>query len=179
MVVMTMKKIILPLNKEIIKSLRAGEDVLLSGKIYTARDAAHKRLYESIQKKESLPIILKGGIIYYCGPAPAKPGYAIGPCGPTTSKRMDKFTPALLSKGLAAMIGKGSRSEEVITAIKRYKAVYFAAIGGAAAYLSTRVKKARVVSYKMLGPEAIYELTVEDFPVVVAIDSRGKSIFSV
>ena len=172
-----MKKIKLPLTKTIINNLRAGDEVLLSGKIYTARDAAHKRLCASIKKKGKLPIDLKNNIIYYCGPTPAMRPKPIGSCGPTTSKRMDSFTPLLLSKGLAATIGKGSRSKEVKLAIKKYNGIYFTAIGGAAAYFAKRVKKAKLIAYKELGPEAIYEFIVEDFPVMVAIDSKGTDIF--
>jgi len=163
-----MKKIFLPLTRDIRDGLEAGEEVLLSGKIYTARDIAHKRFYEILKRGGRLPIDLEDNIIYYCGPAPARPGKVIGSCGPTTSKRMDKFTPPLLGKGLAGMIGKGIRSEEVIKAIKKNKAVYFIAVGGAGAYFATRIKKARVVAYEELGPEAVYELWVENFPAVVA-----------
>ncbi|NQT89687.1 MAG: fumarate hydratase C-terminal domain-containing protein [Candidatus Omnitrophica bacterium] len=172
-----MKYINLPLTKDIRKSLKPGEELLLTGKIYTARDQAHKRFCESLKKGERLPISLKDNVIFYCGPAPTRPGDAIGSCGPTTSSRMDTFTPQLLSKGLAAMIGKGRRSERVKSAIKRHGAVYLIAIGGAGAYLARRVKKARPIAYKDLGTEAIHELWVEDFPVIVAIDSKGKSIF--
>lgn len=164
-----MKKIYLPLTRDIRNTLTVGEEVLISGRIYTARDAAHKRLCEAIRKGKKLPIDLEDNIIYYCGPTPARPGKAIGSCGPTTSKRMDRFTPLLLSRGLAGMIGKGGRSDEVTKAINKYKAVYFVAIGGAGAYLSNRIKKARVHMYKELGPEAIYEFWVENFPAVVAI----------
>lgn len=172
-----MIKIRLPLTEDKIKRLRAGQEVLLSGFIYTARDEAHKRLIETITKRERLPFDLKGRIIYYCGPTPAMPDKPIGSCGPTTSKRMDKFTPFLLAKGLAGMIGKGSRSNEIKTAIRKYKAVYFVAVGGAAAYLAKKVKRARIIAYRGLGPEAIYELLVKDFPVIVAIDSKGRNIF--
>ncbi|NQT95049.1 MAG: fumarate hydratase C-terminal domain-containing protein [Candidatus Omnitrophica bacterium] len=171
-----MRKIYLPLTEEIRESLRAGEEVLLSGKMYTARDAAHKRLYEAIKKHKKLPLDLTDNVIYYCGPTPAKPGAPVGSCGPTTAKRMDGFTPALLASGLAGMIGKGRRSEEVKKAIKRYKAVYLVAVGGAGAYFASKIKKANILAYKELGPEAIYELWVENFPAIVAIDSRGQSI---
>ncbi|MFC1807564.1 FumA C-terminus/TtdB family hydratase beta subunit [Candidatus Omnitrophota bacterium] len=172
-----MRKIILPLTKEKIKSLKAGAEVTLTGKIYTARDAAHKRISDSLKSKKRLPIELKNNIIYYCGPAPAMPKSVIGACGPTTAKRMDIFTPSLLKRGLSGMIGKGRRSKEVIGAIKKYKAIYMVAVGGAGAYLATKVRKNRLIVYKDLGPEAIYEFEVEDFPVIVAIDSRGRSIF--
>ncbi len=172
-----MKRIYLPLTKDIRVKLSAGEELLLCGKIYTARDAAHSRLYETIKTGKALPVDLSDNVLYYCGPTPAKPGRAIGSCGPTTSGRMDKFTPVLLEKGLGASIGKGRRSDEVLRAIKKYKSLYLVAIGGAGAYLSSRIKRSMVIAYKDLGPEAIYELWVEDFPVVVAIDSKGKSIF--
>jgi len=164
-----MKKIFLPLTRDIRDGLEVGEGVLLSGRIYTARDAAHKRFYEIVERGGKLPIDLEDNIIYYCGPAPARPGEVIGSCGPTTSKRMDKFTLPLLDKGLAGMIGKGVRSEEVTKAIRKNKAVYFIAVGGAGAYFATRIKKARIVAYEELGPEAVYELWVENFPVIVAI----------
>ncbi len=172
-----MKKIKLPLTKEKIKNLKAGDDLLLCGRIYTARDAAHKRFHKTFKENRPLPVSLKGNIIYYCGPTPPRPGFNIGSCGPTTSKRMDDFTPKLLKEGLAGAIGKGRRSPAVIKAIKKYKAVYLVAIGGAGAYFVSRVKSARHVAYKDLGPEAVYELEVEDFPVRVAIDSKGRTIF--
>lgn len=171
-----MKKIILPLNKASIGKLQAGDEVLLSGAFYTARDQAHKRLAELLKNKKKLPIDIKDAAIYYCGPTKTKPGKIIGACGPTTSSRMDGFTPALIKAGLKAMIGKGGRSKEVINAIRRYKAVYFLAVGGAAAYLSKRVKKAEVVAFEDLGPEAIYKLELKDFPVIVGIDPRGGRI---
>lgn len=163
-----MKKINLPLTQETINNLKAGDELLLSGILYTARDAAHQRLCAAIENDEELPIDLTKSVIYYCGPTPAAPGKIIGSCGPTTAKRMDIFTPRLLSKGLKVMIGKGDRSEDVVISIQKNKAVYLTAIGGAAAYLAKRVKSARVAAYKDLGPEAIYELEVEDFPVTVA-----------
>ena len=174
---LNMKRIYLPLTKDIRVKLFAGEELLLCGKLYTARDMAHKRLYEAVKSNRDLPIDLSDNVLYYCGPTPAKPGKVIGSCGPTTSSRMDKFTPVLLEKGLAATIGKGRRQKEVLQAIKKYKSVYLVAIGGAGAYLSGRIKRATVIAYKDLGPEAIYELWVEDFPVTVAVDSEGKSIF--
>ncbi|MFA5068891.1 MAG: FumA C-terminus/TtdB family hydratase beta subunit [Candidatus Omnitrophota bacterium] len=172
-----MKRIHLPLTKEVRSGFRAGEELLLCGRFYTARDMAHKRLYQAIRLKKFLPIDLTDNILYYCGPTPAPPGTVIGACGPTTSKRMDQFTPFLLKAGLAASIGKGQRSEVVIQAIRRYGCVYLTAVGGAGAYLSERVKKAERIAYKDLGPEAIYELYVEDFPVTVAIDACGHSLF--
>lgn len=172
-----MKKIKLPLTRKKVAKLKAGEQVLLSGVIYTARDQAHKRMYECIVRKRKLPIDIRGNIIYYCGPTPAPKGRAIGACGPTTSKRMDEFTPLLLSKGLLAMIGKGTRSKEVVDAIKRYKGIYFFAPAGAGAYLALKVEQAEKIAYPDLGPEAIYKLKVKDFPVIVAIDSKGRNIY--
>jgi fumarate hydratase subunit beta len=164
-----------PLTKEKIEKLKVGTRVLLSGVIYTARDAAHQRLVKAIEKGKKLPLPLKNQIIYYTGPTPAKPGKVIGSAGPTTSSRMDSYTPALLKKGLKGMIGKGERSAEVTKAIKRYKAVYFLATGGAGALLAQRIKKCDLVAYPDLGPEAIYRLEVENFPLIVAIDSQGKN----
>ena len=163
----TMRKIILPLTKDIIKTLKQGEIVLLSGPVLTARDAAHKRLRDALKEGKKIPVVLKGETIYYVGPSPHRKGEVIGSCGPTTSSRMDPFTPLLLKHGLIGMIGKGERSKEVNLAIKKHKAVYFITIGGAGAYLSGKVKSAKVVAYKDLGPEAIYRLEVRDFPVIV------------
>lgn len=171
------KKITLPLTDEMISTLKAGDRVLLSGKIITGRDAAHKRLYDLIEKGESLPFKIKGEIIYYVGPAPAKPGFIIGPAGPTSSYRMDKYTPALLEKGLKGMIGKGERSSEVIDSIIKNKAVYFAAIGGAAALISKSIKETKNICYEDLGTEAVCEYIVEDFPCIVAIDCFGNDIY--
>jgi len=172
-----MKRIDLPLTRSVRKELRAGDDVLLSGRLYTARDMAHKRLILMIRQGAALPISLSDEIIYYCGPTPAAPGRAIGACGPTTSSRMDEFTIPLLEQGLAGMIGKGDRSQKVRSAIKRFKAVYFAACGGAGALLAQKVKKASIVAFRDVGTEAIHELIVEDFPVTVAIDSEGRDIY--
>jgi fumarate hydratase subunit beta len=171
------KRIKVPLNHTDIAKLKAGEQVLLSGIIYTARDAAHKRMTESLEKGEGLPIDINGQVIYYVGPTPAKPGKVIGSAGPTTSSRMDAYVPILLDAGLKGMIGKGKRSAEVVGAIKKYKAVYFAAAGGAGALLSKRIKKAEVVAYGDLGPEAIYRLEVEEFPVIVVNDIYGKDLY--
>ncbi len=171
------KRITTPLTADIVKTLKSGDRVLLSGKIYTARDAAHKRLVELIDRNERLPFDISGQVIYYVGPTPAKPGYVIGSAGPTTSYRMDAYTPKLLSIGLKGMIGKGMRSEEVKKAIKKYRAVYFAAIGGLGALLSKRVKSARVIAYDDLGPEAIRELEVEDFPLIVINDCYGNDLY--
>lgn len=171
------KKITLPIKDEDIKSLKAGDSVLLTGTIITGRDAAHKRLFELIEKGDELPVDVKGELIYYVGPAPAKPGYAVGPAGPTSSYRMDKFTPALLDLGMKGMIGKGARSQEVIDAIVRNGAVYFAAIGGAAALIAKSIKKEEVLCYEDLGTEAVRRYTVEDFPCIVAIDSEGNNVY--
>lgn len=172
-----MKRIYLPLKKEVIEKLKVGDEILLSGIIYTARDQAHKRIAELLKSKKKLPFKLKGAAIYYCGPTRTKPGNIIGSCGPTTSSRMDGFTPSLLKAGLKAMIGKGSRSKEVIDAIKRYKTIYFITVGGAGAYLSKKVRKVRLIAFKDLGPEAIYEFTVRDFPAIVAVNSKGRTIY--
>ena len=171
-----MKKITLPLTDEVIKDLHAGDSVLISGSMLTGRDAAHKRLYELIQKGEELPVDIKDEVIYYVGPAPAKPGHAVGPAGPTSSYRMDKYTPSLLDLGLKGMIGKGARSQEVIDSMVKNGVVYFAAIGGAAALISKSIKKIETLAYEDLGTEAIYRFYVEDFPAIVVIDSYGESI---
>jgi fumarate hydratase subunit beta len=172
-----MKRITTPLTKEELKKLRAAEEILLTGIIYTARDQAHKRLVEAIKNNNKLPIDLKGKIIYYCGPTATADGKIIGSCGPTTSSRMDEFTPLLLKAGLSAMIGKGNRSREVRQAIKKYHAVYFLTFAGCGALLSKRIKSKKIVAYKDLEPEAIYELKVEDFPLIVGIDCRGRCIY--
>ena len=158
-------------------ALRAGDEVLLTGEIFTARDQAHKRLVELIKKGVKLPLDLKGQIIYYCGPTRTPPGKVIGSCGPTTSARMDKMTEPLLAYGIKGMIGKGRRSEEVRRSIKKHKAVYFLATGGAGAFLSKRVLSVKSVCFKELGPEAIYKVRVKDFPLIVGIDSQGTDIF--
>lgn len=172
-----MKKINTPIKAEEIEELKAGDEVLLSGIIYTARDAAHQRMLAAIHQHRQLPLDLQGQVIYYCGPTPAPKGKVIGACGPTTAQRMDKFTPLLLEQGLKAMIGKGTRSQEVVQAIKKNKAVYFLAIGGAGALLSKYVKESYVYAYFDLGPEAIYQLKVEDFPLIVGIDPKGENIY--
>lgn len=172
------KKIKLPLTDEIIKNLHSGDSVLLSGTIYTARDDAHMHLLKMISEGEDLPIELKGLCIYYVGPCPAKPGRVIGSAGPTTSSRMDSMTPALLDRGMKGMIGKGLRSAEVIESMKKNCCVYFAAIGGAGALLANRIKHAELVAFEELGPEAIYKLEVEDFPVTVAIDCFGNNLYT-
>ncbi|MDD3921549.1 MAG: FumA C-terminus/TtdB family hydratase beta subunit [Eubacteriales bacterium] len=160
-----------------LSALKAGESILYSGTVYTARDQAHKRMVEALTHGKKLPFDVRGQIIYYCGPTRTRPGRVTGSCGPTTSSRMDTFTPALLQAGLTGMIGKGARSAQVVSAIKKHKAVYFVALAGCGALLSTLVKKAAVVAYEDLGPEAIYKLEVENFPLIVAVDSRGRSIF--
>ncbi len=166
-----------PLTEEQVARLRAGDRVLLSGVIYTGRDAAHKRLVELLDQGRELPIPLAGQVIYFVGPAPAKPGQAIGSAGPTTSYRMDPYSPRLLAAGLKGMIGKGGRSAEVREAIRKFRGVYFAAVGGAGALLAQRIKKAEVVAYEDLGPEAIRRLEVEDFPVVVVNDIYGNDLY--
>lgn len=166
-----------PLTREDAKKLRAGDSCLISGVIYTARDAAHKRLCELIDKGEELPLDVKDSIIYFVGPTPAKPGQAIGSAGPTTSYRMDAYSPSLIAIGQTGMIGKGKRGPEVIAAMKEHGAVYFGAIGGCGALLSKCVKKAEVIAYDDLGAEAIRRLEVEDFPVVVVIDSLGNNLY--
>lgn len=171
------KKIRLPLTEESIKNLRAGDSVLLTGSMLTGRDAAHKRLFELMQAGKPLPVELRGEVMYYVGPAPAKPGYAVGPAGPTSSYRMDAYTPALLNLGLKGMIGKGARSPEVVEAIKRNGCVYFAAVGGAAALIARSIKQEELLCYEDLGTEAIRRYTVEDFPCIVVIDSEGRNIY--
>lgn len=172
-----MMRISSPLKKIAIDRLKKSDEVCLSGIIYTARDQAHKRLVEAIKQGKKLPLDLKDAIIYYCGPTKTPKGKVIGSCGPTTSSRMDEFTPVLLKAGLKGMIGKGRRSKEVTAAMKKYKAVYFLTYAGCGALLAKYVRKARPVAYLDLGPEAIYELEVIDFPLIVGIDSRGNSIF--
>lgn len=171
------KHIRTPLTKEIASDLKAGDYVYLTGIIYSARDAAHQRMHEALLRGDSLPILLEDNVIYYMGPSPTRTGQAIGSAGPTTSSRMDKYTPDLLDRGLSGMIGKGKRSSEVIASMIKNKAVYFAATGGAGALLSKCIKKARVIAYEDLGTEAIHELYVENFPVIVAIDSEGNNLY--
>ena len=166
-----------PFTKEEAASLKAGDMVFLTGTIYTARDAAHKRMAETLEKGEALPFDVKGNVIYYMGPSPAREGRPIGSAGPTTASRMDRYTPALLDLGLTGMIGKGKRSREVHEAILRNKAVYFAAIGGAGALLSKAITNSEVIAYDDLGTEAIRKLTVKDFPVIVVIDSDCTDLY--
>ena len=171
------KHITVPFDKETAKSLKAGDYVYLTGVIYTARDAAHKRMDESLNNGEKLPIDIDGNVIYYMGPSPAREGRPIGSAGPTTATRMDKYTPRLLDMGLTGMIGKGKRQPKVKEAIVRNNAVYFAAVGGAGALLSQRILKSDVVAYDDLGTEAIRRLKVENFPVIVVIDSEGNDLY--
>ena len=171
------KHIIAPINDEIVNNLKAGDYVYISGTIYTARDAAHKRMYEAMNKGLEPAFSLANNIVYYLGPSPAKEGQIIGSAGPTTSSRMDKYTPLMLKNGLKGMIGKGKRSAEVINAIKENNAVYFAAVGGAGALLSKCIKKAEVIAYDDLGTEAIRKLEVEDLPVIVVIDKNGNNLY--
>ncbi|MBQ4037381.1 MAG: Fe-S-containing hydro-lyase [Clostridia bacterium] len=166
-----------PLSREEARALRAGDSCLISGVIYTARDAAHKRLCELAAKGEKLPLDVENSIIYFVGPTPAKPGQAIGSAGPTTAYRMDAYSPTLISLGQTGMIGKGKRGPEVIQAMKEHGAVYFGAIGGCGALLSRCIKKAEVIAYDDLGAEAIRRLEVEDFPVIVIIDSEGNNLY--
>ena len=170
-------KLVTPLSDEDVDKLKIGDKVLLCGVIYTGRDAAHKRLVELLDQGKDLPIDIQGQIIYYVGPAPARPGRPIVSAGPTTSYRMDPYAPRLIARGLKGMIGKGPRGETVVEAKKRDRAVYFAAVGGAAALIARSIKKAEVVAYEDLGPEAIRRLEVEDFPVIVAQDAHGGDLY--
>ncbi len=171
------KKITTPITSEVTKDLHTGDYVYISGTIYVARDAAHKRMIEALDRNENLPIDIKDATIYYMGPSPAREGRPIGSAGPTTGSRMDKYAPRLLDLGQKAMIGKGKRSKEVIDAIIRNQAVYFAAIGGAGALLSKCITKSEVICYDDLGAEAIRKLEVKDFPVIVVIDSQGNNLY--
>lgn len=172
------KKIQTPLEDEIILSLRAGDTVEISGYVYTARDAAHRRLVELIRNDAPLPFDIRGQVIYYVGPTPAPPGRVIGSAGPTTSSRMDTYTPLLLSLGLKGMIGKGNRSDEVVEAIKKYRAIYFLATGGVGALLSRHIISSEEIAFPELGTESVKRLLFRDFPVIVAIDCFGESIFN-
>ena len=166
-----------PMSREQARALKSGDSVLLSGVIYTARDAAHKRLCELVEQGKELPLDVKDSIIYFVGPTPARPGEAIGSAGPTTAYRMDAYSPTMIEQGQTGMIGKGKRNEEVIAAMKKHGAVYFGAIGGCGALLSKCIKKAEVIAYDDLGAEAIRRLEVEDFPVIVIIDSEGNNLY--
>lgn len=171
------RHIIAPITKETAKTLHAGDYVYITGTIYTARDAAHKRMQETLQRGEALPLEMKENVIYYMGPSPAREGRPIGSAGPTTASRMDKYAPELLDLGLGAMIGKGKRSQEVKDAIVRNGSVYFAAVGGAGALLSKCILSSEVIAYDDLGTEAIRKLQVKDFPVIVVIDSEGNNLY--
>jgi fumarate hydratase subunit beta len=171
------KRITAPLTDAVTMSLKAGDKVLITGVLYTARDAAHKRLLELLDRGEKLPFDIKGQIIYYVGPTPPKPGQVIGSAGPTTSGRMDAYTPRLLDLGLKGMVGKGARNKDVIDSIKKNKAVYMAAVGGAAALIARSIKKAEIVAYEDLGPEAVRRLEVVDFPAIVVNDAEGGDLF--
>lgn len=173
------KRICTPFDREKVRSLTAGDSVLLSGVIYTARDAAHKRMCEDYEKGIEFPFDLHGQLIYYAGPCPAKPGEVIGSCGPTTAGRMDAYTPLLLECGLSAMLGKGARSEAVVDAMKRNCAVYLGAIGGAGALIAGSIKSAQVIAYPELGTEAVRRLEVADLPCVVLIDCEGRDLYSI
>jgi len=172
-----MKRLTIPFDKKTLISFSAGEKILLNGKMYTARDQAHKKLTSAIRRRKKLPFAVRGSVIYYCGPTRTPPGCVIGSCGPTTSSRMDAFTPLLLRAGLRAAIGKGARSEEVRKAIRKYGAVYFLTYAGCGAFLSGHVTSRRLVAFPELGPEAIWELTVKDFPAIVGIDAKGRSVY--
>ncbi|MFG6329206.1 MAG: Fe-S-containing hydro-lyase [Lachnospiraceae bacterium] len=172
------KYITAPISADVAEGLLAGDFVYISGTIYTARDAAHKRMYEALLDGKEIPFELKNNIIYYLGPSPAREGQVIGSAGPTTSSRMDKYTPLLLENGLKGMIGKGRRSEEVINSMNKNNAVYFAAIGGAGALLSKCIKKSEVIAYNDLGTEAIRKLEVENFPVIVVIDNKKNNLYN-
>ncbi|HUV56687.1 MAG TPA: Fe-S-containing hydro-lyase [Dehalococcoidales bacterium] len=171
------KRITLPLTEDVIQDLKAGDEVLLNGTIYVARDSAHKRMIEALDKGQELPFDVQGQAIYYMGPTPARPGQASGSAGPTTSGRMDSYAPRLMAKGLKGMIGKGSRSQAVKDSMKKYKAVYFAAIGGAGALISKSINKSEVVAYDDLGAEAFRRLEVEDFPATVINDIYGGDLY--
>lgn len=166
-----------PITEDITKELKAGDYIYLSGTVYTARDAAHQRMAEALAQGQSLPVDLKDAVIYYMGPSPAREGQVIGSAGPTTASRMDRYTPALLDLGLKAMIGKGRRSAEVVDAMIRNHSVYFAAVGGAGALISKCIKKAEIVCYADLGTEAVRKLEIENFPMVVVIDSQGNDLY--
>lgn len=170
-------RITAPLTDAVVDKLKAGDKVLITGVMYTARDAAHKRLIELLDAGKELPVDLKGQIIYYVGPTPEKPGEVIGSAGPTTSGRMDAYTPRLIELGLKGMVGKGARSKEVKEAIRKHKAVYMAAVGGAAALIRRSIKKAEIIAYEDLGPEAIRRLEVVDFPAIVVNDAHGGDLF--
>lgn len=172
-----MRKITTPLTRDIVKTLHAGDTVLLTGTIYTARDAAHKRMCERLDRGEALPFDIRDAVIYYVGPTPAPPGRVIGSAGPTTSGRMDAYAPRLIAEGQTGMIGKGLRTDAVVEAMKEHGAVYFAATGGAGALLASRIESAEVIAWEDLGTEAVRRLTVRDFPLTVVIDSEGNNLY--
>ena len=172
-------RITTPFTEEVSRTLKAGDSVLITGKIYSARDAAHKVMTEALARGEKLPIDWHDKMVYYLGPTPAKPGDPIGSAGPTTSGRMDAYTPTMLDQGIKGMIGKGSRSKEVVDSMKKNGVTYFAAVGGAAALIAKSVKAYKVLAYEDLGPEALAELTVEDFPAIVVIDSEGNNFYEI
>jgi fumarate hydratase subunit beta len=174
---MEIKRIKTPLTDDVIRELRAGEKVFLSGYVYTARDAAHKRFIDALDRGENLPFDIKDQVIYYCGPSPAPPGKVIGACGPTTSSRMDAYAPTLLSLGLKGMIGKGKRSQAVRDAIRKYGAIYFGGTGGAGALLSKSVISSEIIAYEELGPEAVRRLDVKDMPLFVINDIFGSDLY--
>lgn len=171
------KKLNTPIKDKDIELLNVGDEVLISGTIYTARDAAHQNMVDALDHAESLPFNLKGQVIYYVGPTPTKPGQTIGSCGPTSSYRMDKFSPRLMQEGLKVMIGKGDRSAELAKSVKKYKGLYLMTIGGIGALLSKTVISSKVIAYKELGAEAVRKLIVKDFPAIVAIDSKGNTLY--
>ena len=175
---MITKTLDLPIDENELTSLNAGELVLLSGIVYTARDAAHKRIIEALNKNQNTPFIINNSAIYYTGPTPSRPAEIIGSCGPTSSSRMDDYTPTLLDQGLKIMIGKGKRSQAVIDSMKKNKAVYLCAVGGAAAIVKQYIKSVEIIAYEDLGTEAVRRLEVKDFPLMVAIDTKGSSLFS-
>ena len=172
-------RITAPFDESVARSLKAGDSVLISGTIIAARDAAHKLMVEALDAGQPLPVDLKNQVVYYVGPSPAKPGEPIGSAGPTTSGRMDSYTPRLIEQGLRGMIGKGNRSQAVIDAMKKHGVVYFAAVGGAGALIAKRIKEYKVLAYGELGPEAIASMTVEDFPAIVVMDAEGKDLYQV
>jgi fumarate hydratase subunit beta len=171
------KRITAPLTAETVKDLRAGDSVLISGVIYSGRDLAHKRLFDAIKANQPLPFEMKGAVIYYVGPAPAKPGQVIGSAGPTTSYRMDTYSPLLMEHGMRGMIGKGNRTPAVLDAMKKFGVVYFAATGGAGALIACSIKESKVIAYEDLGPEAVREMRVEDFPAIVINDCYGGDLY--
>jgi fumarate hydratase subunit beta len=172
-------KIKVPLSPEDVQRLKAGDVVHLTGTVLTGRDAAHKRMFELLERGEPLPVDLKGQVIYYVGPAPSRPGQVMNSAGPTTSSRMDKYSPRLIAEGLTGMIGKGYRSDEVVNAMKKHGCVYFAAVGGAAALVAKSIRKSEVLAWEDLGTEAIRRMEVEDFPAIVIIDTRGNDAYKI